>query len=129
MRRWIDGARMTLRPIMAGVAVLFMVFGFTHLRSLPVQAGISASQGSEPSWSHGHSQNQVFGFFAQEVEALITMPIEADLLDDESRNEREIAECVPCKAPIHDPLRLYSARDKLLTAFQNFASRNAVLLI
>jgi hypothetical protein len=129
MRRWIDGARMKLRAIIAVATVLFVAFGFMFLRPPPVQAGISASHWPEFSRPFVHSQAQALGLFAQKVEALTAMPSEADLLDDVSGNERETAECVQHNAPIRDPLGLCSVRAELLIAVQSFGSRNTVLLI
>jgi hypothetical protein len=129
MERWIDGARMKLRAIMAVVAVLFVAFGFMFLRPPPVQTGISTLHPSESSGKSVHPQAQALGLFAQEVEALTAMPIEADLLDDGSGNERGITECMPHKAPVRDPLGLCSVRAELLIAVQSFGSRNTVLLI
>ena len=38
MMRWIVGSSLRLRLVMAAVAALLMIFGFTQLRKMPVDA-------------------------------------------------------------------------------------------
>ena len=75
MMRWIIGSSLKLRLVVATVAALLMVFGFTQLRNMPVDV--------LPEFSRPHVEIQVelLGLSAQEVEALITTPMEADLLN------------------------------------------------
>jgi CzcA family heavy metal efflux pump len=75
MMRWIIGSSLKLRLVVATVAALLMVFGFTQLRNMPVDA--------LPEFSRPHVEIQVeaLGLSAQEVEALITTPMEADMLN------------------------------------------------
>jgi CzcA family heavy metal efflux pump len=75
MMRWIIGSSLKLRLFVATVAALLMVFGFTQLRNMPIDA--------LPEFSRPHVEIQVeaLGLSAQEVEALITTPMEADMLN------------------------------------------------
>jgi len=68
MMRWIIGSSLKLRLVVATVAALLMVFGFTQLRNMPVDV--------LPEFSRPHVEIQVelLGLSAQEVEALITTP-------------------------------------------------------
>jgi CzcA family heavy metal efflux pump len=75
MMRWIIGSSLKLRLVVATVAVLLMVFGFTQLRTMPVDV---LPEFSRP---HVEIQVEILGLSAQEVEALITTPMEADLLN------------------------------------------------
>jgi CzcA family heavy metal efflux pump len=75
MMRWIIGSSLKLRLFVASVAALLMVFGFTQLRNTPIDA--------LPEFSRPHVEIQVeaLGLSAPEVEALLTTPMEADLLN------------------------------------------------
>jgi len=75
MMRWIVGASMRLRLVVAAVAALLIVFGFTQLRKMPVDA--------LPEFSRPYVEIQIeaLGLSAQEVEAMITTPLEADMLN------------------------------------------------
>jgi Cu/Ag efflux pump CusA len=75
MMRWIVGSSMKLRLVVVGVAALLVAFGFTQLRSIPVDA--------LPEFSRPYVEIQVeaLGLSAQEVEAMITTPIEADMIN------------------------------------------------
>jgi CzcA family heavy metal efflux pump len=75
MMRWIVGASMRLRLVLAAVAALLLVFGFTQLRHMPVDA--------LPEFSRPYVEIQIeaLGLSAQEVEAMITTPLEADMLN------------------------------------------------
>src|SRR5437773_1572775 len=75
MMRWIIGSSLKLRLVVATVAALLMVFGFTKLRTMPVDV---LPEFSRP---HVEIQVEILGLSAQEVEALITTPMEADLLN------------------------------------------------
>ena len=86
MVRWIVRSSLKLRLVVAGCAALLMVFGFTQLRHMPVDA---LPEFSRP---YVEIQAEALGLSAQEVEALITTPLEADLLNgvswvDEIRSE------------------------------------------
>jgi CzcA family heavy metal efflux pump len=75
MMRWIVGSSMKLRLVMAAAAVLLIVFGFTQLRKMPVDA---LPEFSRP---YVEVQAEALGLSAQEVEAMITTPMEADMLN------------------------------------------------
>lgn len=75
MIRWIVGSSMKLRLVVVALAALLMVFGFTQLRNMPVDA--------LPEFSRPYVEIQIeaLGLSAQEVEAMITTPLEADMLN------------------------------------------------
>jgi len=75
MLRWIIGSSLKLRLVVVTLAALLMVFGFTQLRNIPVDA--------LPEFSRPYVELQIeaLGLSAQEVEALITTPLEADMLN------------------------------------------------
>ena len=75
MMRWIIESSLKLRLVVATFAALLMVFGFTQLRNMPVDV---LPEFSRP---HVEIQVEILGLSAQEVEALITTPMEADLLN------------------------------------------------
>ncbi|MCI0694771.1 efflux RND transporter permease subunit [candidate division KSB1 bacterium] len=75
MMRWIVGSSMKLRLVMAAVAALLMVFGFTQLRKMPVDA---LPEFTRP---YVEIQAEALGLSAQEVEAMITTPMEADMIN------------------------------------------------
>jgi len=84
--RWIVGSSLRLRLVMAAIAALLMIFGFTQLRHTPVDA---LPEFARP---YVEVQAEALGLSAQEVEALVTTPLEADLLNgvawvDEIRSE------------------------------------------
>lgn len=75
MMRRIIRSSLRLRLVVATLAALLMVFGFTQLRHMPVDA--------LPEFSRPYVEIQVeaLGLSAQEMEALITTPMEADMLN------------------------------------------------
>lgn len=75
MMRWIIASSLEFRLVVATLAALLMVFGFTQLRSMPVDA--------LPEFSRPYVELQIeaLGLSAHEVEALITAPMEADMLN------------------------------------------------
>ncbi|MGH7494825.1 MAG: efflux RND transporter permease subunit [bacterium] len=75
MMRWIVGSSLKLRLVMAAVAALLMVFGFTQLRKMPVDA---LPEFTRP---YVEIQTEALGLSAQEVEAMITTPMEADMIN------------------------------------------------
>ena len=75
MMRWIVGSSLRLRPVMAAVAALLMIFGFTQLRKMPVDA---LPEFSRP---YVEIQTEALGLSAQEVEAMVTTPMEADMIN------------------------------------------------
>src|SRR3954451_23834732 len=75
MIRWIVGASMQLRVLVVVVAALIMVFGVTQLRQMPVDVLPEFSQ------PYVEIQTESLGLSAEEVEQLITVPMEQDLLN------------------------------------------------
>ena len=74
MMRWIVGASMQLRVLVVVVAALVMVFGVSKLRQMPVDVLPEFSQ------PYVEIQTESLGLSAEEVEQLITVPMEQDLL-------------------------------------------------
>ena len=74
MRR-IVRASLKFRLVVAALAALLLIFSFTHLRKMPVDALPEFSQ------PYVEIQIEALGLSAQEVEAMITTPLEADMLN------------------------------------------------
>ncbi|MGH7457303.1 MAG: efflux RND transporter permease subunit, partial [bacterium] len=89
MMRWIVGSSLRLRLVMAAVAALLMIFGFTQLRHTPVDA---LPEFARP---YVEIQAEALGLSAQEVEALVTTPLEADLLNGVSWVDEIRSESIP----------------------------------
>jgi CzcA family heavy metal efflux pump len=75
MMRWIVGSSLRLRHVVVTIAALMLVFGFTQLTEMPVDA---LPEFSRP---YVEIQTEALGLSAQEVEAMITTPMEADMLN------------------------------------------------
>jgi len=75
MVRWIVGSSLKLRLVVLGLAVLLVVFGLTQLGDMPVNA---LPEFSRP---YVEIQSESLGLSAEEVEAMITTPLEADMLN------------------------------------------------
>jgi CzcA family heavy metal efflux pump len=75
MMRWIVGASMQLRVLVVVIAALIMVFGVVQLRQMPVDVLPEFSQ------PYVEIQTESLGLSAEEVEQLITVPMEQDLLN------------------------------------------------
>ncbi|MEJ2205200.1 MAG: efflux RND transporter permease subunit [Gemmatimonadota bacterium] len=75
MMRWIIGSSIRLRHVVVAAAALMLIFGFTQLDQLPFDA---LPEFSRPSVE---IQTEALGLSAQEVEAMITAPFEADMLN------------------------------------------------
>src|SRR4051812_13198604 len=75
MMRWIVGASMQLRVLVVVIAALVMVFGISQLRQMPVDVLPEFSQ------PYVEIQTESLGLSAEEVEQLITVPMEQDLLN------------------------------------------------
>ena len=75
MLRWIVGSSLKLRMVVVTLAALLMVFGLMQLRNMPVDA--------LPEFSRPYVELQIeaLGLSAEEVEAMITTPLEADMLN------------------------------------------------
>jgi len=75
MLRWIIESSLQLRIVVAAVAVLLLVFGFVQLDDMRVD---TLPEFSRP---FVEIQTEALGLSAQEVEAMITTPMEADMLN------------------------------------------------
>ena len=75
MMRWIIGASLQSRLLVAAVAVALVAFGVTQLNKMPVDM---VPEFSRP---YVEIQTEALGLSAAEVEALITVPLEADMLN------------------------------------------------
>ncbi len=75
MMRWIVGSSLKHPLVVAAVAAFLLVFGFAQLRRMPVDA---LPEFSRP---YVEIQTEALGLSAQEVEAMITTPMEADMLN------------------------------------------------
>ena len=73
--RWIVRSSLKLRVVVAALAVLLMAFGLTQLDDMPVDA---LPEFSRP---YVEIQTEALGLSAEEVEAMITTPMEADMLN------------------------------------------------
>ena len=73
--RWIVGASLQSRLIVAAVAAGLIVYGITQLDQVPVDI---MPEFSEP---YVEIQTEALGLSAAEVESLITVPMEADMLN------------------------------------------------
>ena len=84
--RWIVAWSLQLRLLVLSAAAVLMVFGLSQLRSMPVDV---LPEFSRP---YVEVQTEALGLSANEVEAMLTVPLEADLLNgvpwlDEIRSE------------------------------------------
>jgi len=86
MMRWIVESSLKFRLLVVAVAAALMGFGIVQLRGMPVDVN------PEFTPPHVEVQTEALGLSAPEVEQLITVPLEADLLNgvaflDEIRSE------------------------------------------
>ncbi len=75
MIRWIVTSSLKLRLVVAALAAALLTFGFTQLDDTPLDV---LPEFSRP---YVEVQTEALGLSAQEVEAMITTPIEADMLN------------------------------------------------
>jgi CzcA family heavy metal efflux pump len=80
---------MKLRLLVATVAVLLIMFGITQLTNMPVDA---LPEFSRP---YVEIQTEALGLSAAEIEAFITTPLEADMLNGTSWVEEIRSESIP----------------------------------
>ncbi len=83
------GTSLRFRLLVLGFAVAMMIFGVVQLRSIPVDA---LPEFSPP---YVEVQTEALGLSAEEVEQLITVPLEADLLHGVAWLEEIRSESVP----------------------------------
>jgi len=82
-------ASMNVRLLVATIAVLLIIFGITQLTKIPVDV---LPEFSRP---YVEIQTEALGLSAAEVEALITTPMEADMLNGVSWVEEIRSESIP----------------------------------
>src|SRR3972149_10103427 len=87
--RWIVRSSLKLRVVVAALAVLLMAFGLTQLDDMPVDA---LPEFSRP---YVEIQTEALGLSAAEVEALITTPMESDMLNGVSWVDEILSESIP----------------------------------
>jgi len=75
MMQWLIGSSMRLRLVVVGAAALLIAFGFTQLSRMPIDA---LPEFQRP---YVEIQTEALGLSAQEVEAMITTPMEADMIN------------------------------------------------
>lgn len=86
MMRWLIGSSLQFRLLVAVIAAVVLFFGITQVRDMPVDI---LPEFSRP---YVEIQTEALGLSAEEVEAMITTPLEADMLNgapwvDEIRSE------------------------------------------
>jgi CzcA family heavy metal efflux pump len=89
MMRWIIGWSMQLRLMVVAAAAVLMFFGFTQLRNMPVDVLPEFSR------QYVEIQTEALGLSAAEVESMITVPLEADMLNGVSWVEEIRSESIP----------------------------------
>jgi Cu/Ag efflux pump CusA len=89
MLRRIIAWSMQLRLVILAAAAVLMFFGFTELRSLPVDVVPEFTQ------QYVEVQTEALGLSASEVEAMITVPMEADMLNGVPWVEELRSESIP----------------------------------
>lgn len=75
MVRWLVAAALRLRFLVVGIAVILAVLGVAQLRNQPTDVL------PEVSAPYAEIQTEALGLSAEEVEQMITVPLEADLLN------------------------------------------------
>ena len=89
MLKWIIKSSLQLRLLVTAVAVLLIIYGITYLSKIPVDV---LPEFSRP---FVEIQTEALGLSATEVEALITTPLEADMLNGVSWVEEIRSESIP----------------------------------
>jgi len=89
MMRWIIGSCLQFRLLVVVAASVTLFFGFTKLREMPVDI---LPEFSRP---YVEIQTEALGLSAEEVEAMITTPMEADLLNGTPWVEEIRSESIP----------------------------------
>lgn len=116
MVRWIVGSSIRLRFLVIVLAIILLVFGFMQLRQMPVAVF------PEIDPPYVEVQTEALGLSAEEVEALITVPMEADLLNGVawldriySRSVAGLASILLVFEPGTDPIRARQMVQERLT--------------
>jgi Cu/Ag efflux pump CusA len=89
MMRSIIGWSMQLRLLMVAAAAVLIFFGATELRQMPIDVVPEFSR------HYVEIQTEALGLSADEVEAMITVPLEADMLNGVSWVEEIRSESIP----------------------------------
>ncbi len=89
MMRRIIAWSMQLRLVILAAAAVLVFFGFTELRKMPLDAVPEFSQ------QYVEVQTEALGLSASEVEAMITVPLEADMLNGVPWVEEIRSESIP----------------------------------
>ena len=89
MMRWIVRGSMQLRLLMVAAGALLIFIGVTQLRKMPIDV---VPEFSRP---HVEIQTEALGLSAAEVEAMITVPLEADMLNGCPWVEEISSESIP----------------------------------
>lgn len=123
MIRWITGLSLRLRFLIVILAVVLMLFGIAQLRSMP----LDVYPEFDPPMVE--VQTEALGLSAVEMEALITVPLEADLLNGVAWLDQIYSESVAGMSSIllifepgTDPIRARQMVQERLT--QTFALPN-----
>ncbi|MCC6457521.1 MAG: efflux RND transporter permease subunit [Caldilineaceae bacterium] len=88
MMHWVAESSIKLRFLIAVLTVMLLVFGLLQLRQMPVDIY------PEVSPPHVEIQTEALGLSAAEVEAFLTVPMEADLLNGVAWLDRIYSESV-----------------------------------
>ena len=89
MMRWIIWSSLKLRLVVVTFAAGLIIFGFTQIDDMPIDTLPEFSR------SYVEIQTEALGLSADEVEALITTPVEADLLNGVSWVENIRSKSLP----------------------------------
>jgi CzcA family heavy metal efflux pump len=123
MMRWIVGSSLQFRVLVLASAAVMMFFGITRVRDMPVDVY------PEVAPPLAEVQTEALGLSAAEIEALITVPMEADLLNGVAWLDRIYSDSVAGLSSIllvfkpgTDPIRARQMVQERLT--QTFALPN-----
>ena len=89
MMRWVVGSSLRFRLLVVGAAAAVMILGVTQLRSMPVDV---LPEFMPP---HVDIQTEALGLSANEVEQMVTVPMEQDLLNGVAWLDQIRSESVP----------------------------------
>jgi len=112
--RWIIESSLRFRLLVVAVAAALLGFGIVQLRNMPVEA--------HPEFTppHVEVQTEALGLSAVEVEQLITVPLEADLLNGVAFLDEIRSESIPGLSSIE---MIFEAGTDVLKARQVVAER------
>ena len=87
--RWLIGSSLQFRLLVVVVAAVVLFFGITQVQNMPVDV---LPEFSRP---YVEIQTEALGLSAEEVEAMITTPLEADMLNGTAWVEKIQSESMP----------------------------------